>query len=354
MPTYDDLCNSSVKELRRQAALRNVPLTRIAAALEKQELIALILNAPPVRDQYNIDGPKVWDAESIAADALKPKPPKKKKKKKKKGRSDSSSSKSSSSRHKKSKKHKHAIKQEQSVKQELPVKQEIQDRSALKRPRERDRSSSVEMMEMVVPSKLPALPAVSEPSGAPTPPKPRVRNRANASSSLPPPSDSVALVIADDDPPPSGPSKPSRLPVPDTSVAEAGMAAAAALGFSVLPKAPRASNAPAAGLRPSVTSASSQPLTSAYAQGRVCIEYLCKASCQLGANCPDVHIRDPEEEMRVRSRFKDQDCHFGAACTRSFCLYRHPGEQAEELTFVPEGQQVMLRSTSSGVVLDFS
>merc|ERR1711924_59200 len=43
----------SVKELRRQAAMKNVPLTHISAAVERQELINLIIKAGPVTDKYD-------------------------------------------------------------------------------------------------------------------------------------------------------------------------------------------------------------------------------------------------------------------------------------------------------------
>merc|ERR1719433_2547188 len=129
------------------------------------------------------------------------------------------------------------------------------------------------------------------------------------------------------------------------------MAAAAAMGFSVVPKASHTLTAPAPGLRPSVNAAAARPSVGGaeIAIGRICIAYLCNASCQLGANCPEAHITDPEEEMCVRARFKEQECHFGAECTRHGCLFRHPGEKLEDSPFVPEGQQMALRATSQGV-----
>lgn len=139
------------------------------------------------------------------------------------------------------------------------------------------------------------------------------------------------------------------------NVAQAGMAAAAAMGFNVLPKAPaQAPAAPALGLRPTVNTAAQAPYgASLVPGGRICIQYLCHARCDLGSNCPEAHIIDPEEEMRVRARFKDQECHFGAECTRHGCLFRHPGERLEDAQFQPEGQQMALRATAQGMQLSY-
>lgn len=138
------------------------------------------------------------------------------------------------------------------------------------------------------------------------------------------------------------------------TLAQRGMAAAAAMGFDVLPKTPAKPTAPAEGLRPSINSAAPLPYGAALMPGgRICIQYLCTSKCDLGGNCPEAHIIDPEEEMRVRARFKEQECHYGAQCTRPGCLFRHPGERFEEGHFIPEGQQVALRATPQGMVLDF-
>ena len=111
---------------------------------------------------------------------------------------------------------------------------------------------------------------------------------------------------------------------------EAGVAAAAALGFSVVPQQKQSAlaAAPAEGLRPSLWS-----VPAALAPGkeqRVCVQFLCWARCKRGSSCPEAHIMDPEEEMRVRAKFKLQECNQGASCTKKTCLFRHPGERVEE------------------------
>ncbi|CAK8995626.1 unnamed protein product [Durusdinium trenchii] len=116
------------------------------------------------------------------------------------------------------------------------------------------------------------------------------------------------------------------------NTAQAGVAAAAALGFDVLPKQSSfvPPTAPALGLRPSINAPIPLPANSNPTQSRVCVQYLCWARCDRGSNCPEAHIMDPEEEMRVRAKFKLQECNQGASCTRTSCLFRHPGEHVEE------------------------
>mmetsp|Transcript_83113 Transcript_83113/g.258035 ORF Transcript_83113/g.258035 Transcript_83113/m.258035 type:complete len:286 (-) Transcript_83113:46-903(-) len=216
-------------------------------------------------------------------------------------------------------------------------------------------------------------------SKTPRPPSPgRPKKRSRSASSSP----SLTIIV-----PPGAPQQPRRrglraLPAPgpagapaaglkalpniDTpgvapaepsgpTLAQKGMAAAAALGFDVLPKAPASKpSAPAEGLRPSINTAAPAPYgASLMPGGRICIQYLCTSKCELGSNCPEAHIIDPDEEMRVRARFKEQECHYGAQCSRPGCLFRHPGEKVEEGQFVPEGQQVALRATAQGMQLEF-
>eukprot|EP00747_Dinoflagellata_sp_TGD_P207427 gnl/TRDRNA2_/TRDRNA2_81005_c0_seq1.p1 gnl/TRDRNA2_/TRDRNA2_81005_c0~~gnl/TRDRNA2_/TRDRNA2_81005_c0_seq1.p1 ORF type:complete len:303 (+),score=80.44 gnl/TRDRNA2_/TRDRNA2_81005_c0_seq1:105-1013(+) len=292
------LSSMSVKELRRQAALRNVPLTQITTAVEKKDLIALIAQAPTVLDQYDISGGKVHTAESISQMTYREKVERKKKQSK---RARSSSSSSSSSRHKKKKK---------------------------KGKRKRSKSPIAHPLR----GKKPAI-------------------------MIDGPAEQEVLEIEEDDEPP----KPEAV---GGMIAQAGMAAAAALGFSVEPKQKKTGGVvqtgAAQGLRPSIRAP--EPVTGANSfvpnknkkyEGRICIAYLCTAQCQLGANCPDMHIVDPEEEMRTRARFKGQMCSFGSECTRSYCLYRHPGEKLEEHVAAPEGHSVTMKGTGSGMVLQF-
>lgn len=321
----------SVKELRRQAALRNVPLTHISAALEKADLVALILRAPPVLDQYGISGVhaggKVWNADSIVVEEARPKRKKKKKRY-------SSSSSSSSSRSRKGKK---------------------------KKKRKRRRSTSP-AARIATPLEASVLAAMGRKEGGGTP---ALMTSSNTISGAPPMNTSqgttVRAIMADvPDAPLDLRAPPSARRGIEPSLGEAGMNAAAALGFDVLPKAPSSSLPPApvggasTHLRPSVApplpggSGSSGAFNALPA--RICIEYLCKASCALGANCPEQHIQDPEEEMRVRARFKLQECSFGAHCTRASCLYRHPGEKQEEANLGDSvSQGIVLRPGSDGV-----
>mmetsp|Transcript_6071 Transcript_6071/g.13450 ORF Transcript_6071/g.13450 Transcript_6071/m.13450 type:complete len:333 (-) Transcript_6071:107-1105(-) len=327
--SIEELEQFSVKELRRQAAVRNVPLQHIAAAVEKKDLINMIINARPITDQYAVGGlTKVHSAESIAYESTLPKQPKRKKKK---SRSRSTISSSSSGKKRKKK------------------------RKGRSRSRRRRRSPDAAMK---------ALPQIREAARAlltaQAPPNSAaalsmgsavISGSGIGSKSLLAAGNSAPILIEDE----------AKAP----SLADAGMAAAAALGFAVQQKPKQAAlQGPAPGLRPSINA----PLppapqqfsiaTASLAQlaGRICVEYLCKASCALGANCPEAHITDPEEEMRIRARFKEQECHFGANCTRSFCLYRHPGEKVDNfagLSMVSEGQQVLMKSSGSGLALDF-
>lgn len=159
------------------------------------------------------------------------------------------------------------------------------------------------------------------------------------------------------------------LPEPENTAHE-GLIAASKMGFDVVPKepapVPKPINRPLiAGLMPlqnlqgpavhggNTAAAIVDKLTPGAGFGRVCIEYLCNSKCERGDACPEAHITDPEEEMRVRAKFKEQECRFGKECTRPLCMYRHPGEKMEEVAQVPEGGGVALRVTKDGVKLDF-
>jgi len=293
----------SVKELRRQAALRSVPLTHISAALEKKDLVNLILRAGPVLDQYDV-GVKVWSADSIAHEASsgRPKKPKAKKAKKKKRKASSSPSSSSGKKRKRSRSRKAAPK------------------------RQKSRSSSLEMI-------IPTITIGKK--------------------------DKPVLVIADT----SSVAIPSAVNAPVTkrkaaaeekaaaekavTPAARGMAAAAALGYNVLPKGPSLptslTEAPAMGLRPSINTGGQVQGIQGLSNARICVNYLSFGRCDMGANCSEAHITDPEEEMRVRAKFKMQECKRGASCLRKNCLFRHPGEIVEENAgSVPSGQGIAL------------
>lgn len=319
----EELEQSSVKELRRQAALRSVPLTHISAALEKKDLVNLILNAKPVTDQYDINSNrKVHTAESIAAASRaaerKAKLPKDKKKKKK--RKASSSSRSSDSGKKK--------------------KRSRSRKPATKGRRKKSRSSS-DCVEMIIPMieigkkdkpilEIADTSTVSVPSAINIP-KARMPTTAAAKAK-------AAAEKAAAEPP---------------TEAARGMAAAAALGYNVLPKAASSSLKAAAGsaagiLRPSINTGGNTIGAQGLSNSRICTSYLQFARCDMGANCPDAHITDPDEEMRVRAKFKLQECKFGATCTRKGCLFRHPGEITEEYQAVPMGQGWSLRPDKDG------
>lgn len=314
-----------VKELRRHAAVRNVPLQSIAAAVEKKDLINLILCAAPVLDTYDINGvEKVHSAASIAATRGRPKDKKKKRK-----RSSSSSSSSSGGRKKKKKKR-------------------------------RKRSPSI----TIITPPLRGLPAsVSSPPVVAVPSATAVKGAAAAAAFMQladkPPIAVPSAVTAPKQITAGGEADKASSKAKDASLAQKGMAAAAALGYDVLPKAPtnKLKAAPAEGLRPSINAPNHGVPVGQYGlpgQMRVCVNYLITARCELGANCPESHIIDPEEEMHVRAKFKEQECHFGASCTRAGCLFRHPGEKHEESNFIPVGQGVTMRVDKSGqMALDF-
>jgi len=343
-----ELDSLSVRELIRQAARTNVPLTQISAAVEKADLINLIIRAGPVMDTYDVSiGVKVHTAESIAKH-VHTKGGKKTKKKRRKRSSSSSSRSSRSSRSCQMARSPSRNRRKKKSKSRHRSKSRGRKRSRSRRHgRSRSRSPSIVIVRehLAVRGAGAALPDLVPPPDLPTlalPPMVPTPGPVNVDM----PVQLKAL------PPASAPAEAAA--VDDRTIAQAGMAAAAAMGFDVLPKAPVALSAPAAGLRPTINSVAPVPYgASLMPGGRVCIQYLCNSRCDLGTNCPEAHIIDPEEEMRVRARFKEQECHYGGQCTRSGCLFRHPGEKFEEGQLIPEGQQVSLRATPQGMALDF-
>jgi len=331
------LQNLPVKELRRQAAIHNVPLTHIAAAVEKSELIGMIVRAGPVKDTYDVTlGNKVHTASSIMQQMNAPPQPKQKKEKKKKKKKHSSgSSRSSGSRGRRKNRSKSRHRSRSKA------KAETQKRAATAK---RNRSPSLEVVAQ--PKRpgqplraLPAPPTAAAAAKKLAPQKPaddvarraariaakRKLKEANVLA-LPAPVENLDEESSDE---------VQELQAPEQAkkdVAQAGMVAAAALGFSVLPKVSVSNlQEPAPGLRPSVRPAE---VAAGYGagivtSGRVCMAYLQGASCRLGEHCPDKHITDPEEEMQVRREFKMRECNMGANCTRHGCLFRHPGEKVD-------------------------
>ncbi|CAJ1344863.1 unnamed protein product [Effrenium voratum] len=381
----------SVKELRLQALRKCVPLAQISAAIEKSDLIGLIVKAGPVLDQYDVSvGAKVWTAESIESHQPgkakkdkekkskkeKPKEPEKKKKKKGDG-----SSASEAQAPKKSKRGRRSP----SLTMMLPA----------------DAPEQVANPEAAMKALLPPEPPAPAPKALP------VKAKDEAPAVIDDDDDDAVAVVGTVPPPAPAPGAKAagkrrrREPVevnddeeeqekrrkekekkakekkekaerekerkereakekeekaaaerergepsselPGESLglpqarrtantAQVGVAAAAALGFDVLPKQSSfTSNAPAPGLRPSVNPAAAAAAAGANLQGhRVCVQYLCFTRCDKGSSCPEAHIMDPEEEMRVRAKFKLQECNQGAGCTRTSCLFRHPGERVEE------------------------
>lgn len=415
---WEILGKLSVKELRILAAKKCVPLTQISTAVEKNDLINLIIKAGPVLDQYDVSvGVKVWTAESIESHqpGLKGKV-KKKEKKPKKDKPIAIEDK---------KKKKGSSESEEVTK--------IKKRSRSKRRKGgRSRSPSLTMM---LPADAPAQ--VANPEAAmkallPTKPAAPPKALAAAALDILDDDDDDEVVACEVSPaaiekveteadtgkrqrrrePPvveivdekdkrrrkkeakeqdakeatkdkekeiretettekeikekdkdkdkdkdkekektdkeetTGTDLSAPPPVPvqarkakDTT-AQAGVAAAAALGFNVLPKQSTFTppTAPALGLRPSINAPIPTPATSNPQGGRVCVQYLCWARCDRGSTCPEAHIMDPEEEMRVRAKFKLQECNQGASCTRTSCLFRHPGERVEEANLGQPGK----------------
>ncbi|CAE7519579.1 cobB [Symbiodinium sp. CCMP2592] len=160
---------------------------------------------------------------------------------------------------------------------------------------------------------------------------------------------SPSLAVEVDAPPQVTDGEARKAQAGSADTAQAGVAAAAALGFNVLPKqSSYAPNAPAPGLRPSLHAPTALPTPSSTSLGhRVCVQYLCFTRCDRGSNCPEAHIMDPEEEMRVRAKFKMQECNQGANCTRTSCLFRHPGERVEEASL--SGSQLQKATPQSGI-----
>lgn len=355
-----------VKELRRQAALHDVPLTMISAAVEKPELINMILRAGPVKDSYDVGvGVKVHSATSIATairqkiEQPKQKKQKKEKKEKKRRETSSSSSRSSRSGGRRKKRSRSRSKGKADSRQMAVAAAAARRRAKKLQQGSRSRSPSLQMLTPAggpPARRLRALPAAGKAAAAP---------KAKALKALPLPpieadagddlevvsttpaaaSAAPAAAKAGADKDASKPSAPPREKPKD--IAQVGVLAAAKLGFKVLPKAPSQTQSPAPGLRPSInTSAAGMaptPWGASQVNTRVCIQYLQCARCDLGGNCPDAHITDPEEEMIVRARFKEQMCNYGANCTRIGCLFRHPGERLEESSVISQGSALGMR-----------
>eukprot|EP00928_Gymnodinium_smaydae_P003915 TRINITY_DN11380_c0_g9_i1.p1 TRINITY_DN11380_c0_g9~~TRINITY_DN11380_c0_g9_i1.p1 ORF type:complete len:419 (-),score=111.41 TRINITY_DN11380_c0_g9_i1:175-1431(-) len=401
----------SIRELRKQAQLRNVPLTHISAAVEKNDLIALVLRARPVLDHYDVStGVKVHTAESIEQAnriaALRPVREKKKKdkKSKKKKRSSSSSSSSSRSRSQRRKGRKRS-KSKEATKKDAAKKDASKKKSrsrsaggggagAARRKAaagaaggagvaatargKGDRSPSLEVVPAPLAIASAAASSGSTGAAARAERKARAAAKAKGAQALAITDASAAAVDLDadeDEEVVAAASPPAAAVAAETpssagaavaredleepsqpNFAEAGMFAAAALGFNVAPKdVPKLPEAPNEFLRPSINKISSaSPFGGSVLPGlRVCTQYLTNASCQLGSRCPDSHIIDPEEEMKIRARFKEQMCHNGASCKRPGCLYRHPGETYEPASFIPEGHQVTMRPTAQGMQVQY-
>eukprot|EP00424_Heterocapsa_rotundata_P001253 CAMPEP_0168674980 /NCGR_PEP_ID=MMETSP0503-20121227/23943_1 /TAXON_ID=89963 /ORGANISM="Heterocapsa rotundata, Strain SCCAP K-0483" /LENGTH=241 /DNA_ID=CAMNT_0008719381 /DNA_START=27 /DNA_END=749 /DNA_ORIENTATION=- len=241
------------------------------------------MTAGPVLDQYDVQyGAKVHSASSIKSGVAYAKPEKKKKEKKQKKKRDSSSSSSSGAKGKKRKR-------------------------SRSRKKKDNRSPSLEMM---------ALPAPSAAAAGAAARKERRAKAMKAALALPSrPGEGIAPAKAV---PAADTSAPAEKP---KSLAEAGMEAVMALGFQVLPKEkPSTLFEAGPGLRPSyhkMAPANAAAYASTLQPGaRICMQYLTMTRCDLGANCPEAHIIDPEEEMKVRARFKMQECHAGATCNR--------------------------------------
>jgi len=304
-----------------------------------------------VLDHYDTDaGSKVWSADTIAKQGYVKLKKDKKKKKREQRKSTSSGSSSGSSRKRKKRSKSRKRSRSRGRKKVEPVRQTIN----LNRPIRRvpSRSPSIELV--CAPLSV-RNSGVREPKSTPALRRAAARMCGGKSAKA---LDANTLAITDLTSSCDSATVPTFVAeeVESVDIAQAGMAAAAALGFSVLPKPQKQQSAPAPGLRPSINSAQSVVAAASLGgaqvlAGRVCISYMISAKCELGSRCPDVHVVDPEEEMRIRARFKSQECQNGAACNRPGCLFRHPGEKFDGAAFIPEGQKVTLKSTVQGVQL---
>lgn len=370
-----------VKQLKVHAAKRNVPLTQIASAVEKNDLIALILAAPPILDQYEVGAAiKVHSAESLlynrnnkslgrsssassrSRSRSNGKKKGKKQKKKKKDRSRSGKRKSRSRKRSRSRK--------KSPSKAIKVGFMPSSQVHAEPPRlmiaafaegtvvDLDFSESDDEPEIMgtvaasIPAITPDVDLVIVTAVKPAPHLEKIPHKAPENLAFLPKTNSLeqkcysSSVLADASPeakqtgggghsqhPGATPDEPTAIR-PD--LAQAGMAAAAALGFDVIGPERSASGLqapplpPMLGLRPSFKPSMRATTGSSSLLGRVCVEYLCRSQCQHGDRCPEAHIVDPEEEMKVRARFKEQECNFGPTCSRHMCLFRHPGEKIEE------------------------
>eukprot|EP00439_Symbiodinium_sp_Y106_P028558 s4764_g3.t1 len=390
---WDLLEKLPVKELRRQAARKCVPLTQISTAVEKSDLINLIIKAGPVLDQYDVSvGVKVWTAEAVDSHqpgAKKPVKTKDKrmqkdqarlkdakeaeKSKKKKKRGSSSSEEASEQKKKKRKKSKskknkggQAVSRSPSLTMMLPADAPLQlaktesGRSLATRDSRASRSPSLTMLAdapsvtdlevCIIESHEPGTKVPQKKDKERQPKKNKDKGEeVEKTRKKKGRSRSPSLAVAVDAPPQVTDGEARKAQAGSADTAQAGVAAAAALGFNVLPKqSSYAPNAPAPGLRPSLHAPTALPTPSSTSLGhRVCVQYLCFTRCDRGSNCPEAHIMDPEEEMRVRAKFKMQECNQGANCTRTSCLFRHPGERVEEASL--SGSQLQKATPQSGI-----
>lgn len=418
---WEILGKLSVKELRILAAKKCVPLMQISTAVEKNDLINLIIKAGPVLDQYDVSvGVKVWTAESIESHQpglkgkvkKKEKKPKKDKpiaiedkKKKKKGSSESEEV-TKIKKRSRSKRRKGGRSRSPSLTMMLPADAPAQvanPEAAMKAllptksaapPKALAAAAALDILddddddEVVACEVSPAQAIEKVETKADTgtkrqrrrePPvveivdeKDKRRRKKEAKEKdakeatkdkekesketettekeikeketkekdkdkekEKEKADKEETTATDLSAPPPVQARKAK----DTT-AQAGVAAAAALGFNVLPKQSTFTppSAPALGLRPSINAPIPTPATSNPQGGRVCVQYLCWARCDRGSTCPEAHIMDPEEEMRVRAKFKLQECNQGASCTRTSCLFRHPGERVEEANLGQPGK----------------
>eukprot|EP00435_Cladocopium_sp_Y103_P052980 s625_g16.t2 len=427
---WEILGKLSVKELRILAAKKCVPLTQISTAVEKNDLINLIIKAGPVLDQYDVSvGVKVWTAESIEnhQPGLKGKVKKKEKKpkkdkpiaiedkKRKKGSSESEEV-TKTKKRSRSKRRKGGRSRSPSLTMMLPADApaQVANPEAAMKALLPTKSAAPKVLQQLDPKTWLAVAAaldilddddddeVVACEVSPAQAIEKVETKADTGTKRQRRREPPVVEIVDekdksrrrkeakekdakeatkdkekeiketevkekeikeketkekdkdqdkekekaDKEESSATDLPAPPPVPvqarkakDTT-AQAGVAAAAALGFNVLPKQSTFTppSAPALGLRPSINAPIPTPATSNPQGGRVCVQYLCWARCDRGSTCPEAHIMDPEEEMRVRAKFKLQECNQGASCTRTSCLFRHPGERVEEANLGQPGK----------------
>lgn len=387
-PLDEELECLSIKDLKRRAVLCNVPLLHISAVVERRELISLIKKAKVPDDQYITGHGKIHFAKKEDLDedhGLKRKRVDIDKEASESSSSSSSSSSTDSSVRKRKRKMKKILKkQKKAVAAEdaerfkgfgddvyqggnLGVSQPLGERDIAA---ERERSPlpyHAPTTGIVDAGRLSADGKVLHEGAAAA--AALLKQGGVGEPSTGPTSTGQELALAKKAPTTTLALRALPAPEPENAAQE-GLIAASQMGFDVVPREPapipKPINRPLiAGLMPlqnlqgpavhqnNNANAIVDRLTPGAGFGRVCIEYLCNSKCERGDACPEAHITDPEEEMRVRAKFKEQECRFGKECTRPLCMYRHPGEKMEEVAAVPEGGGVALRVTKDGVKLDF-